>query len=71
MPKRIEAWEDGQGGIHRTEWEAILAHANYELRNFLESDLPIGRRSRLTARNLWRRLVLRQSCCGNDGQPGC
>jgi|GEM_PF-5660996 len=38
MPKRIEAWEDGQGGIHRTEWEAILAHANYELRNFLESD---------------------------------
>lgn len=40
-------------------------------RNFLESDLPIGRRSRLTVGNLWRRLVLRQTCCGNDGQPGC
>ena len=37
MPKRIEAWEDGQGGIHRTEREAILAHANYELRNFTEA----------------------------------
>jgi len=40
-------------------------------RNYLESDLPIARRTRLTAANLWRRLVLRQSCCGNDGQPGC
>ncbi|HEY8657245.1 MAG TPA: hypothetical protein VIN34_10980 [Candidatus Limnocylindria bacterium] len=40
-------------------------------RNFLESDLPLGERSRLTAGNLWRRLVLRRSCCGNDGQPGC
>ena len=40
-------------------------------RNFLESDLPLGERSRMTMRNLWRRLALRQSCCGNDGQPGC
>jgi hypothetical protein len=23
------------------------------------------------SRNLWRRVVLRQSCCGHDGEPGC
>ena len=23
------------------------------------------------SRNLWRRVVLRQNCCGHDGEPGC
>ena len=40
-------------------------------RNFLASDLPLAERLGVTGRNLWRRFVLRQSCCGNDGQPGC
>jgi hypothetical protein len=21
--------------------------------------------------NLWRRVVLRQNCCGHEGEPGC
>ena len=21
--------------------------------------------------NLWRRVILRQNCCGNHGEPGC
>jgi|GEM_PF-1315782 len=54
---------------------AWLAHVfRYQTafaRNFRDSDLPLGERSQITARNLWRRLVLRQTCCGNDGQPGC
>jgi hypothetical protein len=23
------------------------------------------------ARNLWRRVILRQNCCGHEGEPGC
>ncbi len=23
------------------------------------------------SRNLWRRVVLKQNCCGHDGEPGC
>jgi hypothetical protein len=26
--------------------------------------------SKLTG-NLWRRVVLRQACCGHPGEPGC
>lgn len=39
--------------------------------NWSEYDAPIGTKLRMTARNLWRRVVLRQNCCGNHGQPGC
>jgi hypothetical protein len=34
-------------------------------------DAPVGVKLRLTVRNLWRRIALRQNCCGNHGQPGC
>lgn len=23
------------------------------------------------SRNLWRRVILRQTCCGHAGEPGC
>ncbi len=25
----------------------------------------------VTARNVWLRVALRQTCCGHDGEPGC
>jgi hypothetical protein len=34
----------------------------------LEQPMPLG--EKLT-RNLGRRVVLRQNCCGNHGEPGC
>ncbi len=40
-------------------------------RNFAEYDAPFFRKVRLTSRNLWRRVQLQDSCCGNHGQPGC
>jgi hypothetical protein len=33
--------------------------------------MPLGKKlTRLTV-NVSRRVVLRQSCCGNHGEPGC
>jgi hypothetical protein len=41
------------------------------LENFRTSEIPFPRRLGITARNLTRRFVLRQTCCGHDGEPGC
>jgi hypothetical protein len=41
------------------------------LRNFRSSEIPLPRRLVITARNLARRIALRQGCCGHDGEPGC
>jgi hypothetical protein len=37
----------------------------------LGQPMPLGQKLSMLARNLWRRVVLRQSCCGHDGEPGC
>jgi hypothetical protein len=39
--------------------------------NWSEYDAPTRVKLRLAARNFWRRIALRQNCCGNHGQPGC
>jgi hypothetical protein len=42
--------------------------------NFLTNlDQPMPRRDKLAklVRNLWRRIALRQTCCGHPGEPGC
>jgi hypothetical protein len=39
--------------------------------NWSDYDAPFGVKLCLATRNLWRRVVLRQSCCGHHGQPGC
>ena len=37
----------------------------------LDQPMPLSEKlSRLT-RNLWRRVALRQNCCGHPGEPGC
>jgi hypothetical protein len=45
--------------------------ASRALRNFLDSDIPLPRRIIVAGRNVWLRVVLRQACCGHDGEPGC
>jgi hypothetical protein len=37
----------------------------------LEEPMPLGEKLAKLTRNLWRRVVLRQNCCGNHGEPGC
>ena len=37
----------------------------------LEQPMPLGEKLTKLTRNLWRRVVLRQNCCGNHGEPGC
>lgn len=44
------------------------------LSNFLtnlEQPMPLGQKLSKLVRNLWRRVALRQNCCGHDGEPGC
>ncbi|HEX6557408.1 MAG TPA: hypothetical protein VF026_31890 [Ktedonobacteraceae bacterium] len=37
----------------------------------LDQPMPLPEKlSKLTS-NLWRRIVLRQNCCGHPGEPGC
>ena len=37
----------------------------------MSQPMPLGKKlTRLTV-NVSRRVVLRQSCCGNHGEPGC
>lgn len=37
----------------------------------MKQDIPLHEKWNWLRRNLWRRVVLRQSCCGNHGKPGC
>ena len=41
------------------------------IRNFTESEIPLPRRIVVASRNAWLRVVLRQGCCGHDGEPVC
>ncbi len=41
------------------------------IRNFTHSEIPLPRRIVVASRNVWLRVVLRQACCGHDGEPGC
>ena len=37
----------------------------------LDQPMPWSEKLSKLSRNLWRRVVLRQACCGNHGEPGC
>ena len=37
----------------------------------LDQPMPLTEKLRKLMRNLWRRVTLRQGCCGNPGEPGC
>jgi hypothetical protein len=37
----------------------------------MRQPMPLPEKLYKLTRNLWRRAVLRQPCCGHDGEPGC
>jgi hypothetical protein len=37
----------------------------------MDQPMPIGEKWSKLIRNLWRRVVLHQTCCGHPGEPGC
>jgi hypothetical protein len=37
----------------------------------LDQPMPLPEKLAKLTRNLWRRVVLRQTCCGHHGEPGC
>ncbi len=37
----------------------------------LNQPMPLPEKLYKLTRNLWRRVVFRQNCCGHDGEPGC
>ncbi len=39
--------------------------------NWNEYDAPFATKVRLALKNSWIRFSHRQTCCGNNGEPGC
>lgn len=37
----------------------------------LGQPMPLPEKLAKLTRNLWRRVMLRQTCCGHHGEPGC
>jgi hypothetical protein len=37
----------------------------------MNQPMPLPEKLYKLACNLWRRVVLRKTCCGHDGEPGC
>ena len=37
----------------------------------LDQPMPLPEKVRKLTGNLWRRVALRQTCCGHPGEPGC
>jgi hypothetical protein len=37
----------------------------------MDQPMPLAVKWSKLVRNLWRRVVLRQACCGHPGEPGC
>ena len=37
----------------------------------LDQPMPLSEKLGKLTRNLWRRVALRQACCGHPGEPGC
>ena len=37
----------------------------------LDQPMPLAEKASKLVRNLWRRIALRQTCCGHPGEPGC
>jgi hypothetical protein len=37
----------------------------------LDQPMPLPEKLIKLTRNLWRRVALRQGCCGHPGEPGC
>lgn len=39
--------------------------------NWRDYDAPFGTKLRMLLRNNWTKVRTRNSCCGNNGEPGC
>jgi hypothetical protein len=53
---------------------AILMSYHPSIRDFftnLDQPMPLPEKLGKLTRNLWRRVALRQNCCGHPGEPGC
>lgn len=37
----------------------------------MQQDMPLPEKLRKLTRNVWRRIILMQNCCGHPGEPGC
>ncbi len=57
-----------------SRWEGAVLARHGTFSEFLTNlDQPMPRREKISklSRNLWRRVILRQTCCGHPGEPGC
>ncbi len=59
------------GSLERRTWLMARRDTFRQFLTNLDQPMPLPEKlSKLTG-NLWRRVVLRQTCCGHPGEPGC
>ena len=68
LKKHLQATAPYDVGMSWFSREFMQLSRNF-FTNWADSDLPVGKKLTLTARN--RAKALRHGCCGNHGQPGC
>ena len=59
---RLRPWEEGPQ-VGRPSFSDFLTN--------MSQPMPLPEKLAKLSRNLWRRVLLRQDCCGHDGEPGC
>src|SRR5215212_4593728 len=64
-------WSGTDKAIQRKECTMSRRPSISDFLTNLEQPMPLGEKFTKLTRNLWRRVVLRQNCCGNHGEPGC
>ena len=69
----IQSWPTGFSALREGGSESAMARRQ-SMRVFftnLEQTMPLPEKAWKLTRNLWRRVLLRQTCCGHPGEPGC
>ena len=64
------AWYNGTKSAGEKKQMARRAVFRQFLTN-LDQPMPLSEKVRKLTGNLWRRVALRQTCCGHPGEPGC
>jgi hypothetical protein len=54
-----------------TRRRGLIDYTRQFFTNWDESDEPLGRKVKLTARNRFIAFGLMRGCCGHYGEPGC
>jgi hypothetical protein len=62
---------NSSGGYRKEDDIMARRHPRSYFFTNLDQPMPLPEKLGKLTRNLWRRVALRQTCCGHEGEPGC